>query len=160
MVDYHHINFVMCLQEYTAETVLRLSIQFYCSYSFITHTLDFMLQDWAHNSTWESYVLRVMWSKIMLKLHKIWPWGQGHCGQSSKDSFMSVSWDTYYYTFPEAYFMNDLSIFIQIQWKFHSAVIQVLVKWSLWIFAHATTIVLPWHVQQFVATWHLTMELH
>ena len=129
-------------------------------FSFIAHTLDFMLQDCTHNSTRESYVLKVMWSKTMLKPHKIWSWGRGHCGQSSKDSFMSVSWDTYHYTFPGAHFTNDFFNVIQIKWKFHSAFIKVVVKWSLWMFAHGTIGVLSWHVPNIVAIWHFTTELH
>ena len=37
--------------------------------------------------------------------------------------------------------LYDFSIVIQIRWKFHSALIQVVVKWSLWNFAHGTTVV-------------------
>ena len=50
-----------------------------------------------------------------------------------------------------AHFTNDFSIIIKIWWKFHSALIQVEVKWLLQNFAHATTAVLSWHVQHFVA---------
>ena len=34
------------------------------------------------------------------------------------------------------------------------------VKWSLWYFAHVMTAVLSWHVQNLVAIWYPTMELH
>ena len=51
------------------------------------------------------------------------------------------------------------SIAIQIWWKFHSALIQIIVKWSLWNLAHGTEDVLLWHVQNFVAIWYHTMEL-
>ena len=57
-----------------------------------------------------------------------------------------------------AQFTNDFSIVIQIQWKFHSALIQVFHKWLLWNFAHSTTAVLSWHVQKFVAIWYITTE--
>ena len=53
-------------------------------------------------------------------------------------------------------FTNNFSIIIQIPSKFHAA----LVKWSLWNFAHDMTAVLSWHVQNFIAIWHLTIELH
>ena len=43
------------------------------------------------------------------------------------------------------------STVIQICWKFHCALIQVVVKSLLWNFAHGLTTVLPWHVQNFVA---------
>ena len=48
---------------------------------------------------------------------------------------------------PGAHFANDFSIVVQIRWNFHSALIQVAVKWSLWNFARGTTAVLSWHVQ-------------
>ena len=47
-----------------------------------------------------------------------------------------------------------------IWWKFHSALIQVVVRWSLWNSVHDMTALLSWHVQNFVATWYPTMELH
>ena len=47
-------------------------------------------------------------------------------------------------------FHERFSIVIQIQWQFHSALIQVLVKWSLCNFAHGMTAVLFWDVQNFV----------
>ena len=56
------------------------------------------------------------------------------------------------------HFTNDFSIVIR--WKFHSALIRVVVKWLLWNFAQGTTAVLSWHVQNFVAIWYPTMELH
>ena len=61
---------------------------------------------------------------------------------------------------PGAHFTNDFSIVIHIWRKFHSALIQVIVKWSLRNLAHGTTAVLSWHVKNFVAIWHLTIELH
>ena len=57
-----------------------------------------------------------------------------------------------------AHFTNDF--IIQIRWKFHSALIQVLVKWLLWNFARDITAVLSWHVQNFVVVLHNTMKLH
>ena len=47
---------------------------------------------------------------------------------------------------------------IHIRWKFHSAPIQVVVKWSLWNFAHGMTAVLSWHVHNFVEIWYPAME--
>ena len=46
----------------------------------------------------------------------------------------------------------------QIQWKWHSALIKVVMKWSLWNFAHGMTAVMSWHVQNFVAMWYPTVE--
>ena len=44
--------------------------------------------------------------------------------------------------------MNDFfSVVNQIRWKFHSALIQVILKWPLWSFAQDMTAVLSWHVQ-------------
>ena len=51
---------------------------------------------------------------------------------------------------PWAHFRKDISIVIQIQWKFHFALIQVVRKWMLWNFAHDMTALLTWHVQNFV----------
>ena len=59
-----------------------------------------------------------------------------------------------------AHFKNDFSILIQIRWKFHSALIQVIVKWMLWNFAHDMTVVLLCHVQNFVVIWYPIMDLH
>ena len=50
-------------------------------------------------------------------------------------------------TWPQWVNKGQYCIFIQIQWKFHSAFIQVLVKWSLWNFTYCATTVLLWHVQ-------------
>ena len=55
---------------------------------------------------------------------------------------------------------SDFSIVIQIRWKFHSALIQVVVKWSIWSFAHGTTAALSWHVQDFVTIWYPTINLY
>ena len=60
---------------------------------------------------------------------------------------------------PGAHFTNDFSIVIQMRWKFHSSLIQVVSMWSLSHFAHGTTAVLSLHVQNFVAIRHTTMEL-
>ena len=51
---------------------------------------------------------------------------------------------------PAALFTNDFSIVIRIRWIFYSAIIQVVIKWSLQNFAHDTTVLLFWHVQRFV----------
>ena len=52
------------------------------------------------------------------------------------------------------------SIGIQIRWKVFSGLTQVIVKWSLWHFAHGTTAVLSWYVQNFVAISYPTMEFN
>ena len=56
-------------------------------------------------------------------------------------------------------FTNDFSIVIRIRWKLHSTLLWVVVMWSLRNFAHSTTAMLSWHVHNFVAICHLTMEL-
>ena len=58
-----------------------------------------------------------------------------------------------------AHFTNNLSITIQMWWKFHFALIQVLIKWSLQNLAHGTTAGLSWHVPNFVAIWSTVIEL-
>ena len=58
-----------------------------------------------------------------------------------------------------AHFTNDFSVIIQIQWKFHSALIHVAGKWRLWNFAHGMTTVLSCHVQNFIVMWCMTVEL-
>ena len=72
------------------------------------------------------------------------------------DSFMThicftqpqwVKWSLSFIHIAGAHFMNDSTILIQIWWKFHSAVIQVVVKWSLGNFAYGTTAEVLWHVQ-------------
>ena len=64
------------------------------------------------------------------------------------------------YCMPEVHFTNDFSIVIQTRWKFHSALIQVVVKQSLWNFGCGTTTMLSWHVQNFVVIWYIKMKLH
>ena len=59
---------------------------------------------------------------------------------------------------PGAHFIYDFSIVIKMGWKFHTALIQVVVKWSLRYFAHGTTALLSWHVQNFVAIWYRTRD--
>ena len=68
--------------------------------------------------------------------------------------FMQLVWIS------DAHFMHNFSFVIQIQWKFHSALIQVVVKWSLWNFASGRTAVLWWQVQNFVVVWYPTPVLH
>ena len=55
---------------------------------------------------------------------------------------------------PGAHFTNNFSITIQMWWKFHFALIQILIKWSLQYLAHGTTAelltltLMPWLHQQ------------
>ena len=56
------------------------------------------------------------------------------------------------------HFIN-FSITIQMWWKFHFALIQIIMKWSLQNFAHGTTAVLSWHMQHFVAIGFPAIEL-
>ena len=60
---------------------------------------------------------------------------------------------------PGAHFTNNFSITIQMWWKFHFALIQILIKWSLQYLAHGTTAGLSWHVPNFVAIWSPVIEL-
>ena len=48
----------------------------------------------------------------------------------------------------------------ELRWKFHSTLIEVVVKWSLWHFEHGTTVVLSSHVQNCIAIWYTSMSLH
>ena len=57
------------------------------------------------------------------------------------------------------HFTNDFSITIQMWWKFHFALIQILIKWSLQYLAHGTTAGLSWHVPHVVAIWSSAVEL-
>ena len=50
-------------------------------------------------------------------------------------------------------------ITIQIQWKFHFALISILTNSSLQNFAYDMTVVLSWHVQNFVVIWWQLTEL-
>ena len=52
------------------------------------------------------------------------------------------------------------SIVIQKRWEFQPALMQIVRKQSLWNFAHGTPAKLSWHVQNFVAKWCPTIELH
>ena len=52
-------------------------------------------------------------------------------------------------TYVRGPFMKDFSIIIQIQWKFHSAPIQIAPEWLLWNFAH------EWQL-----CWYAAVELH
>ena len=61
---------------------------------------------------------------------------------------------------PGAHFTNNFSIVIQIRLKIHYAPIEFVDKWSLLKFAHGTTAVLSWHVQNFLAIWYPTKELN
>ena len=54
-------------------------------------------------------------------------------------------------TLPGTHFTNDFSITIQIRWKFHLALIQLLVIISRQNLAHATTAQLSCHVPNIVA---------
>ena len=57
-----------------------------------------------------------------------------------------------------AHFTNNFSITFQMWWKFHFALIQILIKWSLQYLAHATTAGLSWHVPNVVAIWSSVVE--
>ena len=54
-------------------------------------------------------------------------------------------------TWTRVHFTNDFFIVIQIQWNFNCAVIPVVLKLSLWNFAHDRTAVLSRQVKTFVA---------
>ena len=58
-----------------------------------------------------------------------------------------------------AYLINDFSILIQMWWKFHSLLIQVAVKWSLWYLVHGITAVLSWHVQNYHKTSNISRTI-
>ena len=58
-----------------------------------------------------------------------------------------------------AHFTNNFSITIQMWWKFNFALIQIQIKWSLQNFAHDTTAVLSWQVQDFVAILSAAIKL-
>ena len=85
-------------------------------------------------------------TSLMMFKNARWNWDLGHT--------MDL-WYVYCRTNPIMqpgdHFMNAFSIVIQIRWKFDPALIQVVNKRSLCNFAHGTTSVLPWHVQNFVA---------
>ena len=55
---------------------------------------------------------------------------------------------------------DRFSIVIPILRKIHYALIWVVVKRSLWNFAHGITAVLSWEVQICVAIWYPTMDVH
>ena len=58
------------------------------------------------------------------------------------------------------HFTNCFSIAIQIRWKFRcTLIISILIQWLQQNFAHGTTAVLSWHVQNFVAIWWPVTEL-
>ena len=57
-------------------------------------------------------------------------------------------WTIWYWpSLTRGHFTNVFSIEIKIRWKFHSTLIQVVMKWSLRNFARGTIAVLSWHVQ-------------
>ena len=58
------------------------------------------------------------------------------------------------------HFTNNLSIPIQMWWKFCFVLIQNLMNQSVQIFAHDTTAVLLWHVQKLVMIPWPVVELH
>ena len=60
---------------------------------------------------------------------------------------------------PGARFTNNFSITMQMWWKFHFALIQIIIKWSLQYLVHGTTAGLLWHVPNFVAIWSSVIEL-
>ena len=60
-------------------------------------------------------------------------------------------------------FTNELSTVIQIRWKVHYVLIQIVAEWSLWNFAHGAASILSWHVHHVCSDMellHSTMELH
>ena len=66
----------------------------------------------------------------------------------NNESGLAQSLDLHYHAnlWSGSHFTNDFSIVIQIRWIFHSDLIQVIMKWSLWKFAQDMTAVLSWHV--------------
>ena len=77
----------------------------------------------------------------------------------SEGSLLMHDINQYIHKCAGAHFTNDLSITIQMWWKFHFAPIQILIKWSLQYLAHGTTAGLSWHVPNFVAIWSSVIEL-
>ena len=49
-------------------------------------------------------------------------------------------------TLSGAHFTNNFSITIQMWWKFHFALIQILIKWLLQYLALGTTAGTKWHI--------------
>ena len=46
-----------------------------------------------------------------------------------------------------------------IRWEINSALIKIMMKWSIWYFAPDSLAWLSWHLQIFVALWYPTLEL-
>ena len=87
-----------------------------------------------------------IWEHLIFRLCWIW-WPPGKTPYYMKNSQQTIirSCD------PRIYFTNDFSSTIQIWWKFHLAVTQLLVNILQQSFAHGTTAQLLCHVQNFVA---------
>ena len=72
---------------------------------------------------------------------------------------VSPKWDHLFLTNCWVHFTNKFCIIIQIWWTYNFDLIQILIKWSLPIFAHDTTAMLLCHMQKLLAMWWPVMEL-
>ena len=71
---------------------------------------------------------------------------------------MTVTFDNQTRVTSGVHFTNNFSITIQMWWKFHFALIPILIKWSLHYLAHGTTAGLSWHMPNFVVIWLSVIE--
>ena len=145
LLESTHINDIATPSIVTSSTDI-ISLTFFmqppgdCTVSLV----NFPVNDLYHNSISNKlfgFVLSRSYESIMT----------GVCGMRSADQDHRI-WaepmaiGSFLEAGPGANFMHYFSIIIQIWRKLHSALIQDVVKWSLWNFAHGTTAVLSWHV--------------
>ena len=121
--------------------------------------LTFLLQ--AHHENTVLYKMQLTTDMILLCIfvrHSLTLWPQNH-SVMEYDTTIDIRCSKATQYTPGAHFTNDFSITIQMWWKFHFALIQVLIKWSLQNLAHGTTAELSWRVPNFVAIWSTVIEL-
>ena len=106
----------------------------------------FFLPNWAID-----YQLYWAWVELVQRRWFMWPFFHGFVWGACIEAGLHRTQD---------HFTNDFSIVIQIRWEINSALIRVVVKWSLWNLANGTIAVLSCHLQYFVAIWYHTIGLY
>ena len=123
--------------------VLLLNI-FYRTRLYISHGRSLCYYSGTDRLPGELKICIFMWSKKKMQSNKL---------PNGSRLLIGITQTT-------AHFTNYFSIVIQFRWKLYSALVQLMIMWSLWHFAHGMTVALSWHVQTRGAIWYPTMELH
>ena len=157
MVTHHIIEKKYCAMK--GIMWLRQSENTYLYYKFLLIYLQILISYQKNSITKMLYsLLSCDWSLFSV-IGKIISWRKSNRTADDKVIQQITAW--WYPNYWNLGLISPmiLSITIEIRWKFHFALIQILMKWSLQNSAHDTAAELPCHVQKFVVIWWPVIQL-